>query len=309
MPSRKSKPKRKATEAPEAVVSSEGESPKETKARRMSSDASSPTAASSNTDAPAKTETGVVTANAASVSDTPPEETLESIGALVQDLFHSDNAKVNAALDALFLNLLGNKKKCEKIRDVGGCFALVQLVKNCLEKASEKIAACDQVTELNELVELKTLNESIRVITNLSYDQDNSAGITAIGGVEAVVKVMKTFPKCRNLQLWASRALLNLTCENIIGKNKAVKTGGIDVLLAAVNNHLDSAIVCEKACCALILIVIGSKENIGLLISLGGATAVAKVRAKWSDNEHVQIRVRAVATLIASEMKTWAHEE
>jgi hypothetical protein len=70
----------------------------------------------------------------------------------------------------------------------------------------------------------------------------------------------------------------------------------------------DSAIVCVQACAALASIVHGSKENTGLLISLSGATAVAKVRAKWSDNEHVQIRVRAVATLIASEMKTWGDE-
>jgi hypothetical protein len=71
----------------------------------------------------------------------------------------------------------------------------------------------------------------------------------------------------------------------------------------------DSAIVCVQACAALASIVHGSKENTGLLISLSGATAVAKVRAKWSDNEQVQIWVRKLANWIGSEMKTWAHEE
>jgi hypothetical protein len=50
-------------------------------------------------------------------------------------------------------------------------------------------------------------------------------------------------------------------------------------------------------------IVGGGKENTGLLISLGGGTAVAKVRTKWPN------RVRKLTNLIASEMKVWAGEK
>jgi hypothetical protein len=89
--------------------------------------------------------------NTASVSDSREEESMQNIGKLIQDLFHSDNAKVNAALDALVRDLRDDKKRCEKIQDVGGCDVLVQLVKNCLEKAIEKIPASDQVTNLNKL--------------------------------------------------------------------------------------------------------------------------------------------------------------
>jgi hypothetical protein len=236
------------------------------------------------------------------VSDAAPEETLESIGPLIQDLFHADNAKVKAALDALKEGFYKDTKKCEEIQAVGGCFALVELVKKCLEKAIEKIPACDQVTELDELAELDTMDDSIRLLNDLMYTLEESrARTTAIGGVEAVVKVMKTFPKCLNLQYSASIALLYFTRCNI-GMKRVVETGGIKVLLAAVNNHLDSYDpICEMACWALRNIANGSKENMGLLISLGGAAVVAKVRTKWPDYEDIQKLERQLATLIDHE--------
>jgi hypothetical protein len=92
-------------------------------------------------------------------------------------------------------------------------------------------------------------------------------------------------------------------------KTKAIELGGIELLLAAVNNHLDSASVCQYACWALYNIVLGSKENTELLISLGGATAVAKARRKWPDDDKLQTQVRRLVNLLVAEMKTWADEE
>jgi hypothetical protein len=209
----------------------------------------------------------------------------------------------------LDLDLEEDKKKCESLVTAGGCFALIHLMKNCINKTIDEIPACDQVTELDELAELSTLDNTLRAITRLSFQHDESTvGIVAIGGVEAVVKVMKTFPKCQALQLNACTSLLNLAfCS--IGEAKAIDSSGIEVLLAAINNHLDSAIVCKHACSALFNIVNGSKENTGLLISLGGATAVAKVRTKWPDNNDVQTPVREFANLFVAEIKTWADDE
>jgi hypothetical protein len=52
-------------------------------------------------------------------------------------------------------------------------------------------------------------------------------------------------------------ALRNLVgCS--IGKVKAIESGGIEVLLAAVNNHLDSAFVCVDAWWARTYLVQGS---------------------------------------------------
>jgi hypothetical protein len=83
----------------------------------------------------------------------------------------------------------------------------------------------------------------------------------------------------------------------------------MDAVHTAVSNHLDSAKVCEKACCALVNIASGSKENTVLLISLGGAATVAKVRKEWPDDEDVQSEVRDLARLLAAELNSWADEE
>jgi hypothetical protein len=110
------------------------------------------------------------------------------------------------------------------------------------------------------------------------------------------------------LAVVCSAALLNLTRCNI-GKSKAVESGGFEVLLAAVNNHLDSANFCEGACLALADITGGCEENTALLISCGGAAAMAKVRTKWPENDGVQTQVRKLAELIATEVEAWADEE
>jgi hypothetical protein len=290
--------RKQTTTIPEVLVSSDES---KNKARRVSTSAAAPTAAA------------LQTTEAASVANTAPTESIDSIGKTIQDLLHSDNAKVHAALDALDLAFIKDKKKCDEIQAVGGCLALVLLLKkNCLDKAIATIPACDQVTELwelNELAELTTLHKALNVIIILTFQHDESrVGIAAIGGVEAVVKVMKAFPKCQRLQEVACTALHNLMYKSVTGKKKAIESGGIEVVLAAVNNHLVSPEVCENVCGGLINIVIGSKENTELLISLGGAAAVANVRREWPDNDKVQKYVRRLAKMFAAHFVSWEDE-
>jgi hypothetical protein len=112
----------------------------------------------------------------------------------------------------------------------------------------------------------------------MSKDDESRLGITAFGGAEAVVEVTKTFPKCQALQERACASLLNFTHRNnISGKQNIIESGGIKVLLHAVTNHLGSAFICYHACGALVNILEKeNKENIKLLISLGGATVLPK---------------------------------
>jgi hypothetical protein len=235
------------------------------------------------------------------------EEALEGVEKLIQDLAHSDNAKVNAALDALFQDLNKDKEKCDTFIFRGGCAALVHLLKDRLKKAMKKVPACDQVTKLTELPELETIGKALDVVMRLTfYTEMGRVGIATLSGVEAAVKVMQTFPKCENLQWRACGTLRNLAASGYsIGQAKAINSGGIEVLLAAVNNHLNSAILCEFACWALSNIVHGSKENTRLLISLGVAAAVAKVRTKWPGNDKVEGRTSYLTKLLVEEMNTW----
>jgi hypothetical protein len=302
MPSRtaNARKRKETTTIPEVLVSSDDHSKSQSKARRVSTDASASATASLQVDTPP-----VVIQSTA----TKDEEAIKSIGKMIQDLFCSDSAKVDAALDALHWNFMSDKNKCERFVTAGGCLALVQLLTKCLNTAIAKIPACDQITELNELTELTTLDKTLDAITNLTLQHNESkVGIAMIGGVEAVVKVMKTFPKCQALQERACYSLANFACCSI-GVENAIESGGIELLLAAVNNHLVSADVCEYACWALHNIVDGSKENIRLLISLGGGATVAKIKTKWPNNDLVQTEVRDLADCFAAEWKTWANED
>lgn len=112
--------------------------------------------------------------------------------------------------------------------------------------------------------------------------------LTAIGGVEAIVNVMKTFRNCQELQTLACFSLRMLAhCK--ISKTTAVEAGAMQVLLVAINVHLGSGGTCTHALYALVNLVKGSKENTDLLISLGGAAAVVKVKkTKWRDDNGVQ---------------------
>jgi hypothetical protein len=291
--------KRKPTYIVPASVPSndDGRNPKEKKARRVSTtNASASNAASLQVDA-----------FVAAIANTVPAASedgasIESMGIMIQDLFSSDNTIVHAALDALNKDLDKDKKKCHKVQALGGCLALVLLIKNFLDKTIERIPACDQVTNSNVPGELTIIRKAFTVIMRLTYHhKESKVGIAAIGGVEAVVKVMKTFPKCQYLQAYACATLTNLACCSV-GIAKAIESGGIEVLLAAINNHLNSSFICERACSVLVRIVSDSKENTGRLIILGGGAAVAKVIRKWPESQ-----VRQLSDLIGSEMKAWAH--
>jgi hypothetical protein len=248
--------------------------------------------------------------NAITTADTASTMEDEDLVKILQDLFRSDTAKVNVkGLDEAFMK---DKKNRAKFVAAGGCRVLVQLVKDCLKKAKEEIPACYQVTNLCPIPELKSLYKTLSVITKLTfhYDESTTFGFTFYGGVEALIKVMKTFSKCQKLQDRAAGALVNLvSCSNVTGIAIAIKSGGIQVLLAAINNHLSSAIICEYACVGLLNIVVGSKENTGRLTTLGGEAAVLKVRTKWPDSNDVQAQVYKLSCIFEAGWKDRRSQE
>jgi hypothetical protein len=277
--------KRKAVEEPEVATNRDDQTPKDGEALRMSLDSMTLSQiASLHRNAPLATER-VGTASKPSASNA--REHKASMGRIretVQDLSGSGNVEVNAALVALSMDVKLDATTRDNIVAADGCHALVQLLKNCLEKGIAGFPACDQVTELIELAELTILHNALLAITNLTYRHVNSrVCITAIGGVEAAIKVMKTFPKCQTLQERACAALLNLMCNNVTGKKRAIESDGIKIVLAAINNHLGSSILCRASSVALFNMILGIKKNTELLKCLGGGAAIFKVRAKWPD--------------------------
>jgi hypothetical protein len=231
--------------------------------------------------------------------------TVEDIGKLIQDLSSTDVAVVDASLDALYVDLEEDSKKCENVVTAGGSHALVLLAKTCLEKAIAKFPEGENVTELDGQ-ELTTLYKALRAIIGLTYQNKMSrVGISAIGGVEVTLKVMTTFPKCQPLQWIACVPVRNLAhCD--IGKKKALDANGMEIVLGSLKNHVGSTVVCESALYALVNMVKESKKNTEHLIGLGGAAVLVSVKNKWPDNAVVQPPLRRLAKLISEEINSWA---
>jgi hypothetical protein len=234
--------------------------------------------------------------------------TVEDIGVLIQGLCSTDNVTVNAALDALYVNLEEDKVKCENVVTAGGSHALVLLARNCLAKAIVKFPDHGTVTEL-EGEEITTLYKALRAITGLTYQNKMSrVGISAIGGVEVALHVMTAFPACQPLQWIACVPVRNLAhCD--IGKKKALDNGGMEIVLAAITNHVESAVVCESALYALVNMIKGSQKNTETLIGLGGAAVLVQVKNKWPDNTVVQPPLRRLSKMIAEEINSWVDSE
>jgi hypothetical protein len=152
---RKHKP---MAQQPEAVVSTASRSDvhqSDCKARRVSTDASASTVAPHQT----TKEVSRVQRN--------PKLTQEHIRKVFPDLYHSDSAKVTAALDALYMDLY--EDKLDPMSGARCSLAIVQLLKSYLKKATEKIPACDRVTKMNDFAELKPLNAAIDLIVLLTH--------------------------------------------------------------------------------------------------------------------------------------------
>lgn len=184
MPSTRDRKRKPTANESEVVVRASSD---KSKARRVSTDASASIHATTSRE---------TTASAVSTTITG-ELSMESIGQMLQDLFHSDGAEVDAAFDVFLLDLEKDRNKCESLVTAGGYVDIFYLMKNRLDKANESILACDQFTELDDSAELATLHKALLVI-RFSFLHDE--GKEEISGVEAaVVRAMKTFPKCEAL--------------------------------------------------------------------------------------------------------------
>jgi K+-transporting ATPase A subunit len=90
-------------------------------------------------------------------------------------------------------------------------------MQNCLNKAIDRIPACDQVTKLTELAELTTLHKTLSaIITFTNNHHERNAGIAVLCGMEVLVKIMKTFPMCQMLQERACGTLRNFVRLQIL---------------------------------------------------------------------------------------------
>jgi hypothetical protein len=298
--------KRKLTaQEREAVVSTGSDDHQTgTKARRVSTEAEQTDrkARRVSTEAETSTVASQLTTEEANHVQRNPKLSMESIIKLFPDLFHSDSAKARAALDTLFWDLY--EEKLDEVQAAGGYLVLVKVVKDCLRNATENMLACDGRGVTN--FEFTELNAAIYAIVLLTNGHHKSrVEISMVDGVETIVKVMDSFPKCLALQENACAALRNLTyCS--IGKKKASEAGQtIDILLAAMKKHLVSFNLCEYAVLALRNFVTDDNISTKFLLRGGGVAAAIKVREKWINKGSVQRAVQMLMVPLLEELNSW----
>jgi hypothetical protein len=293
--------KRKATEAPDPVVSSntdESESrPRDTTTpRRVSLEAPS-RVSSTHIVAPTPVCRSLVAgfASVTHVTIAAPCGSAEGIGKLIQALTCSNGAVVDAALDVMYRYSKHDfgSPSWAKIAAVGGCFGLVQIAKKSLEMAIEIIPLRNQVNDSHLRVITGRLNRACIIISNMTYAYPKSRyGINSIGGVEVLVKVMKTFPKHPWLQLRACNALCNLTaCP--VGRGRAGKVGAIEVLLTTIKSHPENKYIFLYGCRALINMCETSFERTKQLIDLGGIST-------WPDDFEARHAAKCLLQVVAT---------
>jgi hypothetical protein len=111
--------------------------------------------------------------------------------------------------------------------------------------------------------------------------------------------------KCLGLQKNACLALHLLTsCD--LGKKKALEgEQTLEVLLAAVKNHLSSFFLCQSAVLALHNVITNDNKSTKLLLRSGGVAAASKVRELLPNEDTVQHAVQKLMIPLLNEMCTW----
>jgi hypothetical protein len=278
--------KRKSTEAPEPVVRNtvDESCQRDTRPRRVSTEG-----ASSVTLTYASMATGTLEQNHAM----PPIESLESIRKLIQDLSSPDGDVVASlyTLDRYVFESDTGSQILQEIIEVGGCRALVQLAKTFLEKARMGIPNCDRVTELTGFTMI--LRNTFIIMIALTYAHPVCKDfISSIGGVEVLVEVLTTFPKCEDLQSASCKVLCNLSTTSV-GAEKASEAGAIKVLVGAVKNYPANEYLFVYCCDALADMCESNFERTKTLIDLGGITT-------WPDNPEARVAAQRLLQVMAA---------
>lgn len=162
-----------------------------------------------------------------------PHNNLVNLEKLVRmDLFHADVDVVETALN--YLNRTGqDNEKCDKVVSVGGCLALVLLLKNRLEKLFPKWEpiVCNSSLEEGETmrVERRLLYKTLSTIKTVAYKSKHSLNeFVAIGCIEAMIAIMEAIPLCGKTQGAVCGILCNLTAkESDAGVSRAIAARGM----------------------------------------------------------------------------------
>lgn len=127
--------------------------------------------------------------------------------------------------------------------------------------------------------------------------------LSAIGGIEVVVKAMEAHLSAIEVQTNGCLAISNLAAENAENQRSINSGGGIDAIIKAMHTH-DAVEEVQAAACWALCNLATDEENQDKIGSLGGIATVTAAVARFSSSE-VQERGSLTLAHLQEAAKRW----
>ncbi|XP_019620441.1 PREDICTED: armadillo repeat-containing protein 6-like [Branchiostoma belcheri] len=144
-----------------------------------------------------------------------------------------------------------------------------------------------------------TTSEVCLTLSRLAVRNEFCQAIVDLGGLDLVLNVMRDNVRHQAL---ASRgiSLLKAIAGNDDVKTKIVQTGGMELIITALNIHIGVAQVCEEGCAALCALALRNTDNVKAIMAANGAEAVVQAMKVHMDKSSVQKQgCMAIRNLVA----------
>jgi hypothetical protein len=255
------------------------------------------------------------------------EGTVKKLAALIHDVFDPDPAVVQSTLDTLQKSIdedLAIKDKSLRTFErlfvaAGGSDDSVLLLKEQLSKVTHSLPMSTLVPDFAEIddaetsAELKILSTALKQVGSLTCspcDREETIRLEFIkcGCVKVVVKAMRKFPHCAELQWDACIILWNLL-QSSDGKKIGLRAGAMKALLAAVKNHPTEYHICNDALDTLGTLVEGNLGCTQLLMGMDAVAVASKALEDWSADSDAHAAARRLLGLFVTELNTLLNKD
>jgi hypothetical protein len=245
----------------------------------------------------------------------------QKLASQIRRLFHPDPAVVQSTLDSLQASIDGDLGISVKslrtferlIVATGACKDYILLLQDQLTKVTDYLPMCTVIPDLADIcdediaAELKILTTTLKQVCNLTSspsDPEESIRVdfTKRGCVKAVVKIMKKFPLCAEVQ-WDACVVLQNLLQSPEGKKRGMKAGAMKALVAAVNNHPGDIRIANDALDTLGTLIEGSFESTRLLMSMDAVTVASTVLGDWPKGSGAHTAARRLLGLFVQELQ------
>jgi hypothetical protein len=245
---------------------------------------------------------------------------VKELASLIHDVFDPDPSVVQSTLDTLQKSIdedLNIEDKSLRTFErlfvaAGGCKDSVLLLKEQLSTVTHSLPMSTLIPDFKEIddaetaAELKILSTAIKQVCTLTCapcDPEETIRVEFVkrGCVKVVVKAMRKFPRCAELQWDACIILWNLL-QSSEGRKSGLKAGAMGALLTAVKNHPAEYHICNDALDTLGTLIEGSLSCTRRLMGMDAVTVASRALDDWPADSDAHGAARRLLGLFVTEL-------